>query len=96
MKCDTMRKGQECPQMSIRGCGYNGGRCYNTAEACNGCQRQTTTDEGVFCIVAPEPANKWRMGACNFATHLERKRVEETQKINPLKASKRAAAAKKK
>jgi hypothetical protein len=43
----------------------------------------------------PKPLAKWRNGNCNFATHIQRKVEEQVQKINPLKASKRAAASKK-
>ena len=51
---------------------------------------------GKVCLVAPSPSHKWAGGMCNFATH---RRVEiklEELKINPLKASKKAAGGKKK
>ena len=40
-----------------------------------------------------DPGSKWMFGNCNLATHVERK-GEKVQKINPLKASKKAAAGK--
>ncbi|MCL5124729.1 MAG: PxxKW family cysteine-rich protein [Deltaproteobacteria bacterium] len=95
MLCDTVRKGVNCSFMTKKGCGFTDGRCLTIVEKCQGCNRTSTFEDSVYCLVAANPASKWSRGDCNFATHLERKKVEETQKINPLKASKRAAAAKK-
>jgi len=95
MHCDTVRKVGNCSFMTKRGCGFTGGRCLTIIEKCQGCNRTSSFDEGIYCLVAADPTGKWNRGDCNFATHLERKKVEESQKINPLKASKRAAAAKK-
>ncbi len=96
MQCVTLKKGVECAFMTRKGCNFNGGRCHSVVESCQGCSRAASFEEGTFCTVAPNPAVKWARGSCNFATHLERKAVEQAQKINPLKASKRAAASKKK
>jgi hypothetical protein len=44
----------------------------------------------VYCHTFPDPAAKWRFGACNFATHVKGQAKVEI-KLNPLKASKRAS-----
>lgn len=95
MQCITLKNGIECAFMTKKGCNFNGGRCHPVVETCQGCSRTVTSSEGTFCGVAPNPSTKWVRGDCNFATHLERKTVEQAQKLNPLKASKRAAASKK-
>ncbi len=95
MQCSTVRKGSECAFMGNKGCNFNGGKCLPVIDKCERCSRTVTLEEGIFCSVAPNPAAKWSRGACNFATHLEKKAAEEQLKINPLKASKRAAASKK-
>jgi hypothetical protein len=43
---------------------------------------------GKFCSSYPNPSIKWRASACNFATH-NKVELQDRQKINPLKASKR-------
>ena len=51
------------------------------------------TEEGVAvngCSSYPNPARKWATGRCNFATHMKAEAAGST-KVNPLKASKRAA-----
>ncbi|MDR3604808.1 MAG: PxxKW family cysteine-rich protein [Syntrophaceae bacterium] len=95
MHCDTVRKGVNCSFMTKKGCSFTGGRCLTVVDKCQGCNRTSSLEDGIYCLVAATPASKWSNGDCNFATHLEKKKVEEAQKINPLKASKRAAAAKK-
>jgi hypothetical protein len=37
---------------------------------------------------------KWKIGKCNFATHVELEAPKEEKKVNALKASKRKAAGK--
>ncbi len=93
MQCVTIKKGVECAFMTRKGCNFNGGRCHPVVEQCQGCSRIDTRPEGAFCTVVPQPSIKWNIGFCNFATHIERKKIEE-QKLNPLKASKRAGAKK--
>ncbi|MBG0775777.1 MAG: hypothetical protein H0S85_05005 [Desulfovibrionaceae bacterium] len=71
---------------------YKGMLCQPIIDKCEGCER-TREFEGVnYCTSYPQPAAKWELGACNFATHV-RAEVEAAGKvkINPLKASKRAA-----
>ena len=93
MQCVTLKTGAECAFMTRKGCNFNGGHCHKVVDTCEGCSRAETFDSGIFCKVVPHPAVKWNTGSCNLATHIERKAAEKTQKINPLKASKRAAAA---
>jgi hypothetical protein len=51
-----------------------------------------TVGDTAYCSVYPNPASRWRSGTCVMATHVKRNIEEIKQKINPLKASKRAAA----
>jgi hypothetical protein len=95
MQCDTIKKGKECSFMGKRGCSFNDGKCKPIVDSCSGCSKSEDLPDGTFCLVAPDPAAKWSRGSCNFASHVERKIVEQTQKINPLKASKRSAGSKK-
>ncbi len=95
MQCVTVKKGVECAFMARNGCTFNGGRCQTVVESCEGCGKTLVSEEGTFCLVAPSPVKKWATGACNFATHHKVAVVEETTKLNPLKASKRAAGKKK-
>lgn len=59
-------------------------------EKCTGCDRIRDFEGAQFCSSYPIPERKWSGGRCNFATHVK---VEVTAqaKVNPLKASKRAA-----
>ena len=93
MQCATIKQGIECAFMTRKGCNFNGGRCHVIVEACDGCAKTLTNDEGTFCTVAPNPEAKWARGKCNFATHIKNaEEIPEEKKLNPLKASKRAAA----
>ena len=49
--------------------------------------------EDRYCNAFPDPAVKWRRGVCNLATHQKGNGngAKPEQKVNPLKASKRAA-----
>jgi len=92
MVCSSVKQGVECFFMSKNGCQFNGGSCHNIVEACNGCQKAKEFPTGTFCLIFPEPATKWRSGKCNMATHVAKSApAKEAVKINPLKASKRAA-----
>ena len=53
-------------------------------EKCEGCDRVRTFEEQQFCGRYPHP------GRCNFATHIKTE-SGKAAKVNPLKASKRAA-----
>ena len=59
-------------------------------EQCAGCDRVREYDGEQFCASYPTPARKWSGGRCNFATHVKTQ-TAAAAKVNPLKASKRAA-----
>ena len=59
-------------------------------EQCTGCERVREFAEEQFCSSYPVPFKKWIGGRCNFATHLKAQ-TGSGAKVNPLKASKRAA-----
>lgn len=59
-------------------------------EQCEGCDRARAFDELIYCGSYPNPTRKWAEGRCNFATHIK-KESTKAAKVNPLKASKRAA-----
>lgn len=59
-------------------------------EQCTGCERIREFDNKEYCSSYPDPAYKWSQGRCNFATHLKTQTTAQA-KVNPLKASKRAA-----
>ncbi len=61
-------------------------------DKCEGCERVKTFESAKYCASFPSPEAKWRLGACNFATHVKATVDKGGKiKINPLKASKRAA-----
>jgi hypothetical protein len=92
MHCTSIKPGVECAFMTAKGCGYKGGLCHQVIEQCTGCGRQGQQSSGWYCNVCPEPPIKWRNGVCNLATHASANvATEAKQKVNPLKASKRAA-----
>jgi len=91
MVCTTIKPGVECPFMTAKGCTYNGGKCHEIVEQCNGCNRTSELESGWYCMACPEPAAKWKNGNCNLATHVETTVAATKQKINPLKASKRGS-----
>lgn len=63
-------------------------------DKCEGCDRARAFDGQTYCSAFPAPASKWRMGnRCNMATHIQVQQAA-VQKVNPLKASKRAAKGK--
>lgn len=90
MECTTIRKGSECAFMTAKGCSYNSGMCHEIIEQCKGCGRSSEIPSGWYCAVCPEPSVKWKNGNCNLATHVSADETGTKQKINPLKASKRA------
>ena len=68
----------------------NGMLILPVVEQCASCDRIRFFDEQEFCSSYPVPARKWVGGRCNFATHIKGEAVSKA-KVNPLKASKRAA-----
>lgn len=63
-------------------------------EQCNGCDRIIEVNALQYCKTYASPAAKWRLGICNFATHVKPEIVTAKTRVNPLKASKRAMAKK--
>lgn len=70
---------------------YTSGQFQQAIDKCDGCDRTIEVESAKFCTVYTAPAAKWRLGICNFATHVKQEIAASTIKINPLKASKRAA-----
>ncbi len=62
-------------------------------EKCEGCERVRLFEEEKFCQAYPNPERKWVGDRCNFATHIKLA-TKASAKVNPLKASKRAAKGK--
>lgn len=59
-------------------------------DKCEGCDRLREFEGENFCSSYPNPNSKWSGGRCNFATHVKVE-TAAAAKVNPLKASKRAA-----
>ena len=91
MQCQTIQPGVECNFWTKNGCTFEGNSCHNVVEACEGCERIVDSEIGPVCSAYPAPEKKWTGGLCNFATHQKVEIENIEQKINPLKASKRAA-----
>ncbi len=92
MHCTTIKDGTDCVFMSAAGCSYNGTRCHPVVDHCEGCARIKEYPTGRYCSASPDPPVKWVRGLCNIATHIKKEEKVEALKVNPLKASKRAAA----
>jgi RNA polymerase subunit RPABC4/transcription elongation factor Spt4 len=71
---------------------YKGVVMEPIVEQCEGCERIVPFEDEKYCPTYAQPARKWAGGVCNFATHV-RAEVDKAGKVkvNPLKASKRAA-----
>jgi len=69
-------------------------QCHPIVDECSGCSNIVVVKEEYVCKVYPEPEMRWMIGSCPLATHVDRKVADDAQKVNPLKASKRAAAGK--
>ncbi|MEW5908293.1 MAG: PxxKW family cysteine-rich protein [Thermodesulfobacteriota bacterium] len=90
--CKTVRNGKECPFMGAKGCSFNGGICHEIVEQCKGCNRSIEYSSTWYCTAYPNPPQRWKNGNCNMASHVVTAAAPETKvKVNPLKASKRAA-----
>jgi hypothetical protein len=59
-------------------------------DKCEGCERVIEVESQKICKTFTSPAAKWKLGLCNFATHVKPEIITSTVKVNPLKASKRA------
>lgn len=64
-------------------------------DKCEGCDRVVGENDVNYCKTYVNPAAKWRIGYCNFATHSKPEINVVKVRINPLKASKRASRRKK-
>ena len=60
-------------------------------EQCEGCERIVEEKSTRYCRTYLNPAAKWRLGLCNFATHAKPELKLVKVRVNPLKASKRAS-----
>ena len=69
----------------------NGVIMNQIVEQCEGCERVKEFEDGKYCSSYPQPSAKWRLGNCNFPTHMKAAPAKGKAKVNPLKASKRAA-----
>jgi hypothetical protein len=90
MICKTVKAGFECAFMTKNGCGHINGICQVVIDKCEGCGKILDYEASKYCKVYPDPAGKWLNGRCPTATHVKLE-IKEAQKINPLKASKRAS-----
>ncbi|BBD07599.1 PxxKW family cysteine-rich protein [Desulfovibrio ferrophilus] len=79
--------------MTDAGLTLNGVVLQQVIDKCEGCERvMDHASGGNYCTSYAQPASKWSHGVCNFATHVRaEKDTGGKVKINPLKASKRAA-----
>ncbi len=69
---------------------YTSGMFNPIIEKCDGCNRIIEAESAKYCKTYTSPEAKWRLGLCNFATHIKREITTTSVKINPIKASKRA------
>lgn len=96
--CRTIRKDEQCAFAGKGGmCEYIGGKCYPIIDECvndKKCINVISYGEKDYCKIYAEPAVKWIGGNCPMSSNKELK-LKKEQKINPLKASKRAAKARK-
>lgn len=60
-------------------------------EQCIGCERIVEENSAKYCRIYKDPAAKWHLGLCNFATHAKPELNLVKVRVNPLKASKRAS-----
>lgn len=74
---------------------YSDGRFQPVIDKCEGCERVVEANGSKFCQTYLYPQAKWRLGICNFATHVKPEIKVVTVKVNPLKAAKRASKSKK-
>jgi hypothetical protein len=56
---------------------------------CEGCGHVRGYEGAGYCRTYRQPAAKWTLGMCNFATHKRIEKTAEARSLNPLKASKR-------
>lgn len=88
--CTTIKNGLPCPFMGRHKCGFSNGECNPIISKCEGCTNVSTYNEKVYCNTYMNPESKWLSGRCPVCTVKVEVKVVE-QKINPLKASKKAS-----
>ncbi len=91
MLCQTVKVGVECTFMTKNGCTFTGASCNPVIESCVGCNKVADYPTGQYCRVYADPASRWVVGKCAIASHVTREIKDSSQKINPLKASKRSS-----
>jgi len=74
---------------------YMSGEFKQIIEKCDGCDRIIEVEANRFCKTYVNPEAKWRLGICNFASHVKPEINVAKVRVNPLKASKRASSKKK-
>lgn len=70
---------------------YSDGRFQPVIDKCEGCGRIVEDKAVQYCKTYLNPAAKWKLGFCNFATHAKPEIDIIKVRINPLKAAKRAS-----
>jgi hypothetical protein len=70
---------------------YADGRFQPIIDKCEGCGRIVENENAKFCRSYVNPAAKWKLGFCNFATHAKPEISVVKIRVNPLKAAKRAS-----
>ncbi len=70
---------------------YSSGKFKAVIEDCEGCDRIVEVEDAKYCQSYVNPATKWRLGICNFATHKKPEIKVTKVRVNPLKAAKRAS-----
>ena len=71
---------------------YTSGAFSPTIDKCEGCGRTIELESTIYCKSYTNPEAKWRLGICNFATHVKPEITVAKIRVNPLKASKRASS----
>lgn len=71
---------------------YSSGSFQPVIDKCDGCDRIVEENSTNYCKTYVNPAAKWRLGICNFATHAKPEIKVVKIRINPLKAAKRASS----
>lgn len=70
---------------------FSEGSFLPIVEQCEGCERIVEVSGDRFCDTFKNPSAKWRLGICNFATHVKPEVKVVKIRVNPLKAAKRAS-----
>lgn len=73
---------------------YSDGKFQPIIDKCEGCERIVEDAGSQYCQTYLFPQAKWKLGICNFATHVKPEIKVAKVRINPLKAAKRASKAK--